>query len=187
MYVESCMILVVCLLNRDPSLYSMDYQVDMDLSMTVWPLTGCHCTCALINWLVLLQWGHSRGCSNLTSPTSSGRTSFPSTTFLNLWPGRTRPARMATSPTPRLSFGSTNNSSSSRPRRSWCSAWGRCQRGVRTATSAYRMKHLILWPAMLWKCPVVATHFTTSASPSGLAGAPLAWCANLICLHILTR
>ena len=38
---------------RDPSWYSTDYQVYMGSSMTVRPLVGYHCTCALINWLVL--------------------------------------------------------------------------------------------------------------------------------------
>ena len=46
-----CMLMV----NRDPSWYSMDYQVYMGSSMTVRPLAGCYCTCALINWTVLLQ------------------------------------------------------------------------------------------------------------------------------------
>ena len=55
MYVESCTILVVCWLNWDPSWYSMDHQVYMGSSMTVRPLTGYHCTCALINWSVMLQ------------------------------------------------------------------------------------------------------------------------------------
>ena len=52
MYVESCMILVVCWLNQDPSWYLMDYRVYMGSSMTVRPLAGCRCTCALINWTV---------------------------------------------------------------------------------------------------------------------------------------
>ena len=55
MYVESCMILVVCWLNRDPLWYSTDYRVYMGSSMIVRPLVGCHCTCALINWTVLLH------------------------------------------------------------------------------------------------------------------------------------
>ena len=55
MYVESCTILVVCWLNRDPLWYSMDYWVYMGSSMTVRPLVGCYCTCALINWMVLSQ------------------------------------------------------------------------------------------------------------------------------------
>ena len=41
--------------NPESSWYSMDYQVYMGLGMTVRPLVGCHCTCALINWSVLLQ------------------------------------------------------------------------------------------------------------------------------------
>ena len=40
---------------RDPSWYSTDYWVYMGSSMTVRPLTGCHCTCALRNWSVLRQ------------------------------------------------------------------------------------------------------------------------------------
>ena len=55
MYVESCTILVVCWLNRDPSWYSTDYQVYMGSSMTVRPLVDRYCTCALINWMVLLH------------------------------------------------------------------------------------------------------------------------------------
>ena len=55
MYVESCTILVVVIVYRDPSWYSMDYQVYMGSSMTVRPLAGCHCTCTLINWSVLRQ------------------------------------------------------------------------------------------------------------------------------------
>ena len=55
MYVKSCMILVVCWLNRDPSRYSTDYRVYMGSSMIVRPLVDYHCTCALINWTVLLQ------------------------------------------------------------------------------------------------------------------------------------
>ena len=51
MYDLGCMLMV----NRDPSWYSMDYRVYMGSSMIVWPLAGCHCTCALINWMVLLQ------------------------------------------------------------------------------------------------------------------------------------
>jgi len=42
------------IVNRDPSWYSMDYRVYMGLGMTVRPLVGYHCTCALINWSVLL-------------------------------------------------------------------------------------------------------------------------------------
>ena len=38
---------------RDMSWYSMNYRVYMGSSMIVRPLVGCHCTCALINWLVL--------------------------------------------------------------------------------------------------------------------------------------
>ena len=53
-YVESCTILVVCWLNQDPSLYSTDYRVYMGSSMIVRPLMGYYCTCALINWMVLL-------------------------------------------------------------------------------------------------------------------------------------
>ena len=34
---------------RDPSWYSTDYRVYMGSSMTVRPLAGCHCICALIN------------------------------------------------------------------------------------------------------------------------------------------
>ena len=51
MYDLCCMLMV----NRDPSWYSMDYRVYMVSSMTVRPLAGCYCTCALINWTVLLQ------------------------------------------------------------------------------------------------------------------------------------
>ena len=40
---------------RDPSWYSTYYRVYMGSSMIVRPLVGCHCTCALINWSVLLQ------------------------------------------------------------------------------------------------------------------------------------
>ena len=43
------------IIDRDPSWYSTDYWVYMGSSMTVRPLTGCHCTCALVNWLVLLH------------------------------------------------------------------------------------------------------------------------------------
>ena len=53
MYVESCTILVVVIVYRDPSWYSTDYRVYMGSSMTVQPLAGCHCTCTLINWSVL--------------------------------------------------------------------------------------------------------------------------------------
>ena len=42
-------------MNRDPLRYSTDYQVYMGSSMIVRPLADCHCTCALINWMVLLQ------------------------------------------------------------------------------------------------------------------------------------
>ena len=55
MYVELCMILVVCWLNQDPSWYSTDHWVYMGSSMTVRSLVGCHCTCALINWSILPQ------------------------------------------------------------------------------------------------------------------------------------
>ena len=55
MYIESYTILVVCWLNGDPSWYSMDFRVYMASSMIVRPLIGCYCTCALINWTVLLQ------------------------------------------------------------------------------------------------------------------------------------
>ena len=51
MYDLGCMWIVY----RDPSWYSTDYWVYMGSSMTVRPLAGCHCTCALINWSVLLQ------------------------------------------------------------------------------------------------------------------------------------
>ena len=51
MYNLGCMLMV----NRDPSWYSMDYRIYMDSSMIAWPLTGRHCTCALINWSGLLQ------------------------------------------------------------------------------------------------------------------------------------
>ena len=51
MYDLGCMLTV----NRDPSWYSKDYRVYIGSSMIVWPLTDCHCTCALINWTVLLQ------------------------------------------------------------------------------------------------------------------------------------
>ena len=51
MYDVGCMLMV----NRDPLWYSTDYQVYMGTSMIVRLLEVCHCTCALINWLVLLQ------------------------------------------------------------------------------------------------------------------------------------
>ena len=51
MYDLGCMWII----NRDPLWYSIDYRVYMGSSMTVRPLAGCHCTCALINWSVLLQ------------------------------------------------------------------------------------------------------------------------------------
>ena len=38
----------------------MDYWVYMGSSMIVRPLAGCHCTCALINWSVLLQLASER-------------------------------------------------------------------------------------------------------------------------------
>ena len=38
---------------QDPSWYSTDYRVYMGSSMIVRPLASHHCTCALINWLVL--------------------------------------------------------------------------------------------------------------------------------------
>ena len=57
MYDLGCMLMV----NRDPSWYSMDYRIYMDSSMTAWPLTGRHCTCALINWTVLLQLASEQG------------------------------------------------------------------------------------------------------------------------------
>ena len=66
MYDESYMILVVCWLNWDPSGYSTYYRVYIGSSMTVRPLAGCRCTCALINWTVLLQHDHI-GSSILTS------------------------------------------------------------------------------------------------------------------------
>jgi len=49
MYDLGCMWIIY----RDPSWYSTDYRVYMGSSMTVRPLAGCHCTCALINWSVL--------------------------------------------------------------------------------------------------------------------------------------
>jgi len=54
MYDLGCMLMV----NRDPSWYSTDNRVYMGSSMTVRPLAGCHYTCTLINWLVLLQPGY---------------------------------------------------------------------------------------------------------------------------------
>ena len=51
MYDLGCMVAM----NRDPSWYSTDYQVYMGSSMIVRPLAGYHCTCALINWMVLLH------------------------------------------------------------------------------------------------------------------------------------
>ena len=45
----------IWIVYRDPSWYSIDYRVYMGSSITVRPLAGCHCTCALINWSVLLQ------------------------------------------------------------------------------------------------------------------------------------
>ena len=53
MYDLGCMLMV----NQDPSWYSMDYRVYMGSSMIVWPLVGCHYTCALINWSVPLHSG----------------------------------------------------------------------------------------------------------------------------------
>ena len=53
MYVESCTILVVVIVYREPSWYLTDYRVYMGSSMTVRPLAGCHRTCTLINWSVL--------------------------------------------------------------------------------------------------------------------------------------
>ena len=47
MYDLGCILMV----NQDP----LDYWVYMGSSMTMRPLAGCHCTCALINWSVLLQ------------------------------------------------------------------------------------------------------------------------------------
>ena len=52
MYDLDCMLMV----NRDPSWYSTDYRVYMCSSMTVGPLAGYHCTCALINGSVLLYF-----------------------------------------------------------------------------------------------------------------------------------
>ena len=57
MYDLGCMLTV----NQDLSWYSTDYRVYMGSSMIVQPLVGCHCTCALINWSVLLQY---RCCSS---------------------------------------------------------------------------------------------------------------------------
>ena len=51
MYDLGCILMV----NRDPSWYSTDYRVYMDSSTIVRPLVGFHCTCALINWSVLLH------------------------------------------------------------------------------------------------------------------------------------
>ena len=51
MYDLDCMLAM----NQDPSWYSMDYRVYMGSSMTVRLLVGCHCTYALINWVVMLQ------------------------------------------------------------------------------------------------------------------------------------
>ena len=51
MYDIGCMLMV----NRDSSWYLIDYQVYMGSSTIVWPLAGYHCTCALINWTVLLH------------------------------------------------------------------------------------------------------------------------------------
>ena len=51
MYDLGCMLMV----NRDPLWYSTDYRVYMGSSMIVRPLAGCHCTCTLVNWLVLLH------------------------------------------------------------------------------------------------------------------------------------
>ena len=50
MYDLGCMLMV----NQDLSWYSTDYRVYIDSSMIVRPLAGCHCTYALINWMVLL-------------------------------------------------------------------------------------------------------------------------------------
>ena len=52
MYDLGCMLAV----NQDPSWYSTNYRVYMGSSMIVGPLADCHCTCALINWSVLLQF-----------------------------------------------------------------------------------------------------------------------------------
>ena len=57
MYNLGCMLMV----NQDPSWYSMDYRVYMGSSMTVQLLAGCHCTCTLKNWSVLLQLASKQG------------------------------------------------------------------------------------------------------------------------------
>ena len=57
MYNLVCMLMV----NQDPSRYSMDYRVYIGSSMTVRPLMGCHCICALINWSVLRQLASEQG------------------------------------------------------------------------------------------------------------------------------
>ena len=61
MYDLGCMLMV----NRDPSWYSMDYRVYLGSSMTERPLVGCHCTCGLINWSILLQLGRGGGYSRI--------------------------------------------------------------------------------------------------------------------------
>ena len=57
-YVQSWL---VCWLNQDPSRYSMDYQIYMGSSVMVYCFGGCYCTCALINWAVLLQLASEQG------------------------------------------------------------------------------------------------------------------------------
>ena len=59
MYDLGCMWIIY----RDPLWYQTDYRVYMGSSMTVRPLAGRHCTCAIINWSVLRQlreniWDH---------------------------------------------------------------------------------------------------------------------------------
>ena len=39
----------------------MDYPVYMGSSKIVGPLADCHCTCALINWSILLQLASEQG------------------------------------------------------------------------------------------------------------------------------
>ena len=51
MYDLGCMLVI----NRDPSWYSMNYRVYMGSSMIVNCFACCHCTCALINWAVVLH------------------------------------------------------------------------------------------------------------------------------------
>ena len=51
MYDLGCMLAM----NRDSSWYSTDYRIYMSSSIIVRPIVGCHYTCALINWTVLLQ------------------------------------------------------------------------------------------------------------------------------------